>query len=337
MFSRPLGIVFAKGPLTSCSLIAYSTMAAWPKPCASSFQVSWSSFPVASSPCDCWKAAIALRAFSPSLPPICPGETAARSSRISALSMSGCTRSSLSEGEYSAWLTASAESCGGALCARACACRDDLAAESPGASTQPKHTAISRTARRFANKFLLAGFEASRQSIPREKVPAAPRRCVPPLFGIVKNHAERVALATAQPAHAVPQIHAIRPAGALDRPVVHRENHALALGQRHDFGARLQAWALLGEQECASGEIATRPREQEGRLQRKCKLAVEVLMQAIEIACHVFQQQRRGARLSSRMALAQKYFVNHRIARLQSHPLVPAVGNRRETWIERSA
>ena len=76
---------------------------------------------------------------------------------------------------------------------------------------------------------------------------------------IVKNQPERMSVSAPQPAHAVPHVHPVNPARALHRPVMDREDHAFALDQRNDLGARLQARALLGENEFAAREVMARP------------------------------------------------------------------------------
>src|SRR6266704_3682449 len=83
----------------------------------------------------------------------------------------------------------------------------------------------------------------------------------PRSLGVVKNHPERKALAAAHAAHAVAHVDAVR-----------------------------TARALHGEQEFAAGEILARPREQERELQREGELAVEILVQAVEVAEPIFQQ-----------------------------------------------
>jgi hypothetical protein len=63
----------------------------------------------------------------------------------------------------------------------------------------------------------------------------------------VKDDAERVALARAQTADAVAHRHPIGPADAFDRPMMDREDHRLALLQRHNFAPRLRPRPLLDE------------------------------------------------------------------------------------------
>jgi hypothetical protein len=64
--------------------------------------------------------------------------------------------------------------------------------------------------------------------------------------GVVKNDAHRVTFARTQATDAMPHIHAIEAASSLNRPVVHRERHGIALKQRHDFRPRLHSRTLYG-------------------------------------------------------------------------------------------
>src|SRR5215510_3613956 len=73
--------------------------------------------------------------------------------------------------------------------------------------------------------------------------------------GVVKNDAQRKAIATAQAAHAVTHVDAIDAAAAFDGPLAHRENDSLALTQWRHLDARLHARALLGQGKFAPGEV----------------------------------------------------------------------------------
>jgi hypothetical protein len=57
------------------------------------------------------------------------------------------------------------------------------------------------------------------------------------LFGVVKDHAERVTMTGAQAAHAVTQIDSIPAAGAVNRSLADRENDRISLIERHDLDA----------------------------------------------------------------------------------------------------
>src|SRR3954467_1984035 len=72
---------------------------------------------------------------------------------------------------------------------------------------------------------------------------------------IVEDHAQGMAMAGVQPAHAVTQGHSIVAARALLRPAIDREYHCIALPERHYLGSRLHARALLDQHKLAAGEV----------------------------------------------------------------------------------
>jgi hypothetical protein len=72
----------------------------------------------------------------------------------------------------------------------------------------------------------------------------------------VEDDAERMPVPGANAADAVPQVHAIEAFRALDRAMANREDNAVALFQRDNFGARLHARTLLSQDEFAAAEIA---------------------------------------------------------------------------------
>ncbi len=125
------------------------------------------------------------------------------------------------------------------------------------------------------------------------------------------------------------------PAGALYRPVMHREGHRIALGERHHFGAALHARALLGQHELAAGEIAAWLGQQDRHLDRKGEVAIKVLVQAIEVAGHILQQQRRRPRLPGHVALREERRMLGRIALGHAHAPVPRIGDIGQARIER--
>jgi hypothetical protein len=86
-----------------------------------------------------------------------------------------------------------------------------------------------------------------------------------------------------QPAHAVAQVHAVGAARPLHRPIVHCEGHAVTTSERHHFGPRLHSRPPLGQHELAAGEVFFRLREQNRDLERKDVLAVQVLVQRVEV------------------------------------------------------
>ena len=122
---------------------------------------------------------------------------------------------------------------------------------------------------------------------------------------VVEDDAQRVPAAAAHPAHAMAQAHAVAAARAAHRPLVDGEHHGIALAQRHHLDPRLLARALLGQHELAAGEVAPGLGQQDRHLQREDMLAVEILVQAVEVAGPVLQQQRRRPRLTGGVALAR--------------------------------
>lgn len=79
-------------------------------------------------------------------------------------------------------------------------------------------------------------------------------------FGIVKDDAERMPVAGTHTAHPMAQVDAIGSSSALHRSMVNREDDAIPLVERHDFGARLHTWPLFREHEFAAGEALSRLR-----------------------------------------------------------------------------
>src|SRR5438105_646143 len=72
---------------------------------------------------------------------------------------------------------------------------------------------------------------------------------------VVEDDAEGEAAAGTQPADAVPHRGAVEAAGAGDRALVDREDHRIALAERHHLGARLHPRPLLDQQKLAAGEV----------------------------------------------------------------------------------
>jgi hypothetical protein len=74
-----------------------------------------------------------------------------------------------------------------------------------------------------------------------------------------------------------------------------------------------------------------------GDLQGEGEVAVKVLVQAVEVAWHVLQQQRGWPDLASIAALLQKVRVRRGIALLEPHARVPVVGDIGQTRVESRA
>jgi hypothetical protein len=83
---------------------------------------------------------------------------------------------------------------------------------------------------------------------------------------------------------------------------VNGEQDRIALLERNYLNAALHSRALFRQDEFATRKIPVGLGQQNGGLQREGEIAVQVLMQAIEVAGCVLQQQRRGANLPGVMA-----------------------------------
>jgi hypothetical protein len=80
---------------------------------------------------------------------------------------------------------------------------------------------------------------------------------------------------------------------------VNREGDGITLPKRYDLRAALHPWPLLGQHELATGEVHAGLREERGDLDRECEIAVEILVEAVEVAGDVLQEQRRWTSLTS--------------------------------------
>ncbi len=136
-------------------------------------------------------------------------------------------------------------------------------------------------------------------------------------------------------AHAVAQVDAIDAARALHRSAVDRENHRVALCQRHHFRARLHARPLFRQNELPAREIAPRRRQQDGDLEREHVLAIEILMEAVVVVRAVLQDQRGRPCLSRRVATIEEARMVVGIPGVDAERLVPAICDRREVRIDR--
>jgi len=71
----------------------------------------------------------------------------------------------------------------------------------------------------------------------------------------VEDYAESESTAGPQPAHAVPQVHAVHTFLALHWTMMNSEYDAVAFSQRHNQRPRLHAWSLFGHYKFAASEI----------------------------------------------------------------------------------
>ncbi len=119
--------------------------------------------------------------------------------------------------------------------------------------------------------------------------------------------------------------------------MVNRENDRLPLAQRNHHPARLGAWTLLYHDELAAGEVGIGGIQQDGCLQRKHHVPIEILMQAVEAARPVAQQQWRRPGLAGGMALRQIGIQRVREGSFLSQGSPPLVRHLRESGIQRRA
>ena len=158
-----------------------------------------------------------------------------------------------------------------------------------------------------------------------------------PSSRIVEDQPERVPTTAEQAADTMAHIHPIGSARALNWPVVHRKDDALALMQLYDLGSGLHARPLLGENERAAGEILHRIRQQERNLQREYERAINVLMEAVVIAFAILEQKRRRLGLSRAMTSPEKFCMAVRKIGLDAKRLAPSIGDPGQWRVERRA
>jgi hypothetical protein len=67
------------------------------------------------------------------------------------------------------------------------------------------------------------------------------------------------------------------------------EGHGITLPKWHDFGATLHARPLFGQDELATCEIRAGLREKNGDLDWEYGIAIEILVEAIEVTRDILQ------------------------------------------------
>src|SRR5262245_58509714 len=122
------------------------------------------------------------------------------------------------------------------------------------------------------------------------------------LSGIVEQHAERVTVPAAQPADAVAHVGPIEPARSPDGAMAGGDHDRFTLRGNDYVRCALSPRALLDQHELASLVVAALLAEREDHLEGKEELAVQVLVQAVEIAGSIAQQNRCGSPLPACMA-----------------------------------
>src|SRR5690348_57345 len=104
----------------------------------------------------------------------------------------------------------------------------------------------------------------------------------------MENDPERKAAAPAHAADAMAHRDAVIAARPANRSVIDRENHRVAETERYDLSARLHPRPCFDQHEFASRELIAGSAEQYRRLYRKDVIAIEILVQAVVVACLVF-------------------------------------------------
>src|SRR5688572_11345272 len=132
----------------------------------------------------------------------------------------------------------------------------------------------------------------------------------------------------------MPQGDAIEAATTLYRALVNREHDAVSLPKRHHHRPRLHPRSLLRHDEFAAREVFLGLRQQNGELDGKHMLAVQVLMQAVVIVRSILQQKWRRFDLPGLMTTLDEVRVAVWITHGNAHGGVPAVGNGDEMRVE---
>ena len=81
----------------------------------------------------------------------------------------------------------------------------------------------------------------------------------------------------------MPEIDAVIAFRPLNRPVVNREGHSVALPERHDLGAALHPRTLLCQDELAAREVPVWFGKKYRDLEREGEIPIQILVQTIEI------------------------------------------------------
>src|SRR5262249_38659895 len=95
---------------------------------------------------------------------------------------------------------------------------------------------------------------------------------------VVKNDAERMTMAPADAANAVPEIYPIRAPSALHGTMMNCEHDAVTLTKRHNHRSRLHPRPLLCHYEFAADKILIGFGQQDRQLKREYVRAIEVLV-----------------------------------------------------------
>ena len=111
-----------------------------------------------------------------------------------------------------------------------------------------------------------------------------------PLPRIVEDNPHGVPHTGADAAHAVTEVHAVIALRSMHGPVMDCEGHSISLPKGHDFDAALHARPLFGQDKLAPGEVLPGLREENCHLDREYEIAIDILMETVEITRNVLQQ-----------------------------------------------
>src|SRR5687768_1415150 len=141
----------------------------------------------------------------------------------------------------------------------------------------------------------------------------------------------------AQAADAMAQIGPVNPAGALDRPMMHRKCNSIPLLEWNNLWTGLHTWPLLRQYKLAARKITARLGQQDGELNGEYMFPVQILVQAIVIPRLILQQQRGRTKLACLVAAPDKIRMLRRVTHIHAHCPVPAIGNWDQVCIDCSA
>jgi hypothetical protein len=105
----------------------------------------------------------------------------------------------------------------------------------------------------------------------------------------VENNPYGVPHAGSDATHAVAEIHTVVALRPSYRAVLDCEGHRITLPKWYDLGAALHARTLFGQHELATCEVLAGLREKNGDLERECEIAIEILMETIEVTWNILQ------------------------------------------------
>ena len=119
----------------------------------------------------------------------------------------------------------------------------------------------------------------------------------------MEDNAQGVAHPRAKTADAVAKVDAIVAPAALHRTIVDGKSDRIALAQWHDLGPALHSRSLFCQHKLATRKILSGFGEEDCHLKREREVAVKILVQAIEIAGYILQQEGCRPRLALLVAL----------------------------------